>query len=78
MPGTDKTKHCSISCIVALECSAIETYLFGLSKEIYDAFGGGTPDQADIKANQAGIKLATSGVAQIEEDCLRQCLILYP
>lgn len=78
MPGTDKAKHCSISCIVALKCGGFETYLFGLSKEIYDAFGGGTPDQADIEANKAGIKLATSSIAQNSDDCLRECLTLYP
>ncbi len=78
MPGTDKTKHCSISCIVALECSAFETYLFGLSKEIYDAFGGGTPDRMDIEANKAGIKLATTSVASLPQDCLRECLKLFP
>lgn len=78
MKGTDKTKHCSISCIIALECSAFETYLFGLSKEIYDGLGGGTPDQQDIVANKKGIELARSRQALDEFDCMEMCFEIYP
>lgn len=78
MPGFDKTKHCSISCIMALKCGGFEAYIVGLSKEVYDAFGGGTPDSADIEANKLGIKLATSNVAHLPEDCLRECTQIFP
>lgn len=78
MSGTDKTRHCAISCIVALDCSAFETYLFGLSKEVYDSFGGGTADAMDIEANKKGIKLVTDQVATTENECMDLCFDLYP
>lgn len=73
MPGTDKTKHCTFSCIIALECGVIESYIAGLAKELYDVFTPGTPDIKDIEANVFGIKLAHKGAAQDEKQCMQIC-----
>ncbi len=73
MPGTDKTKHCTFSCIIALECGVIESYIAGLAKELYDVFTPGTPDIKDIQANIFGIKLANRGTAQDEKQCIQIC-----
>lgn len=77
MPGIDKTKHCSFSCIIALDCGVIESYIAGVAKEIYDIFTPGTPDIKDIEANVYGIKLAAKKVATTEEQCMEICLENY-
>ena len=78
MDGSDKTRHCSLMCIIALKCNRHETYLLGVAKEIFDSLGFGTPDANDIEANKTGISLATSGTALSEYDCLDQCTEIYP
>ncbi|EQC49363.1 hypothetical protein M899_1600 [Bacteriovorax sp. BSW11_IV] len=73
MPGIDKTKHCSFSCIIALDCGVVESYIAGVAKEIYDIFTPGTPDIKDIEANVHGIKLAAKKIATSEEQCMNIC-----
>lgn len=70
----DKAKHCAVSCILNLDCSATEVYLFGLGKEIADLLGAGQPDAADIKANRIGIDASESGQAKTSKECIDYCL----
>ena len=70
----DKAKHCSVSCILNLDCSATEVYLFGLGKELADLLGAGQPDENDIKANQIGIDASENGMVESKQECVNYCL----
>ena len=70
----DKAKHCAVSCILNLDCSATEVYLFGLGKELADLLGAGEPDENDIKANRIGIDASESGQAKTKSECIDYCL----
>lgn len=58
LPGSDKLKHCTISCMVAKNCSEEATFIVGLLKELADMMGQGTPEFGDIMANIKGIELS--------------------
>lgn len=74
---TDKTKHCSLSCYLALRCGALESFNVGLVKEILDLLGAGNPEVADLRANQQGITFALSGRARSRTQCLRECKAIF-
>jgi len=77
LPVSDKTKHCSLSCYLALRCGAMESFNVGVVKEIIDLFGSGNAEIADLRANQQGITFALSGRARNRAQCLRECKIIY-
>ncbi|GAB4021281.1 MAG: hypothetical protein Fur0010_24290 [Bdellovibrio sp.] len=58
LPGSDKLKHCTMSCMVALNCNEETTFLIGLLKELADMMGQGNPEFGDILANIKGIELS--------------------
>ena len=55
LPGSDKLKHCTFSCMLAKSCDEESTLLLGILKELADAMGAGNPEWEDIQANMAGI-----------------------
>ena len=71
LPGSDKLKHCTISCQIARRCGSLEAYTIGYLKELADLLGMGTPDSEDIKANKRGIILAKK--THDKEECLLFC-----
>ncbi len=73
----DKFRHCSVSCIVGIECGVGPSAVIGVAKEIYDLFGGGTPELADLLANIRGIKLGQQSDIQNFEECKTACLKIY-
>ena len=72
----DKQMHCSMSCLLARKCGALESGAVGYIKEIVDAFTSGTPDRNDIKANKKGIKFAKK--ARSEAACINYCKKIFP
>lgn len=73
-PLTDKVKHCTLSCHLALSCSATESLAVGVAKEALDLVGVGESDLRDIRADLAGIDFAQSGEAETTEDCMSLCI----
>jgi hypothetical protein len=74
---TDKTKHCSLSCYLALRCGGLESFHVGLVKELMDVLGAGQAEWADLRANQQGITFALAGRARSKAQCLRECKTIY-
>ena len=74
MPYTDKTKHCSLSCIMAVNCRASSSLIIGVAKEAYDLIGPGQADLLDIRANIIGIKYYLQGKARNNKECKRKCI----
>ncbi len=75
---SDKTKHCVLSCHMALRCPSFEVWNLGVLKEIYDLLGGGNAEWADLQADRDGIVLATSRRARTTAECYRECREIYP
>ncbi|AYF44136.1 MULTISPECIES: hypothetical protein [Halobacteriovorax] len=73
----DKYKHCTISCIVGIECGVKPTAMIGVAKELYDLFGGGTPELEDLLANLRGLRLSQRGDIQNFEECSSHCQVYY-
>jgi hypothetical protein len=74
----DKAKHCTLSCHLALRCPSFEVWNLGVLKEIYDLFGDGNAEWADLEADRDGIVIATSRRARTTADCYRECREIYP
>jgi hypothetical protein len=73
--ANDKAKHCSVSCIVAYNCSRTGSFLIGALKEFQDIFTKGDADWKDMKANRSGIKF--SKIVDNENECFDACLEKY-
>lgn len=73
----DKNRHCTVSCMLALQCNDTEVLLVGILKEFRDVFGPGEADAEDIKANRYGINLVRQDRARIDQECLDQCDLRY-
>lgn len=58
LPGSDKLKHCTLSCMLAKSCNEETTFLLGILKELSDMMGQGTPEYEDILANIKGIQIS--------------------
>jgi hypothetical protein len=74
--SNDKTKHCSLSCIMAVDCSSGQAALLGYLKELWDLISPGDADHQDIVANEQGIRFALQ--AESFSDCAELCLEVYP
>jgi hypothetical protein len=74
----DKTKHCVLSCHMALRCPSYEVWNLGVLKEIYDLFGDGNAEWADLEADRDGIVIAVSRRARTTAECYRECREIYP
>lgn len=77
MPISDKAMHCTLSCHLAIRCSAIESWSFGRFKEFWDIFGEGNAEWADLRADDKGLEIARRGKVKKIGDCLRECRKLY-
>jgi hypothetical protein len=77
MRVSDKTKHCALSCYLALRCGSLESFHVGVIKEIMDLFGAGQAEWADLRANQQGITLARARRAKNQTQCLNECKLIY-
>lgn len=73
----DKYKHCTISCIVGIECGVTPTAVLGIAKELYDLLGAGNPEWADLLANIRGLRVGQRVGIQNFEDCKNACFNIY-
>jgi hypothetical protein len=73
----DKSKHCTVTCVLTRRCGILSALSIGFIKEVIDAVGPGDCDPKDIKANMAGAAIACRQSTKTEEDCLTQCEALY-
>lgn len=73
----DKNRHCTVSCMLTLKCSAEEVLMVGTMKEIKDFFGPGESSMEDLKADAVGVSLADKGAAKSDTQCLSQCDLYY-
>lgn len=71
----DKAKHCVLSCFIAKDCFAGETFTLGLIKEVADLLGYGKPDWGDIRANIIGMRMAYN---DFDVNCLQSCQEKFP
>jgi hypothetical protein len=74
----DKFKHCGVSCYLSLRCNRGEVGLVGILKEVWDAFGPGNAEFADMKADFYGISLVKKKIAINDEECARECDEHFP
>ncbi|MFG1493067.1 hypothetical protein [Halobacteriovorax sp. ZH4_bin.1] len=73
----DKYRHCTVSCIVGIECGISSSAIIGVAKEIYDLFGGGHAEWRDLLANINGLRLSHRTDIQNFEDCSASCKSIY-
>lgn len=69
----DKFKHCAVSCYLSLRCSRPQVKMLGVLKEVYDLFGPGHAEIADIKADFYGVKFVKKQIVHSDEDCANRC-----
>lgn len=69
----DKYKHCAVSCLLTLRCSATEVMQLGVIKELADIVGPGNAEWDDLKADADGIRLVTTKKAKTDKQCIDQC-----
>ncbi len=77
MPIKDKTMHCALSCDLSNKCTSGVSAVLGIAKEVYDVFGQGNAEWADLAADFNGIRLSKYGVARTANQCLISCSALY-
>lgn len=74
----DKFRHCSLSCVMALQCGPFDAMEAGILKEIYDALGFGDPSMDDLRADLAGTQIGIARDVHTRVDCYRECDRIYP
>lgn len=74
----DKYKHCTISCIVGIECGLTSTAILGMAKEIYDVFGPGSAELEDLLANFLGLRISRRNSVNDLNSCSTACQQYYP
>ena len=74
----DKFKHCAVSCLLTLRCSALDVLELGIIKELADVVGPGNAEMNDLRADYYGVSLATSLKAKNDKSCMAQCHVKYP
>ncbi|EQC48122.1 hypothetical protein [Bacteriovorax sp. DB6_IX] len=74
----DKYKHCTISCIVGIECGVASSALIGVAKEIYDVFGPGNAELEDLLANVLGLRISRRASVTDLSSCSQACQHFYP
>lgn len=74
----DKFKHCAVSCLLTLRCSALDVLELGIIKELADVVGPGNAEMNDLRADYYGVSLATSLKAKNDKSCMVQCHVKYP
>ncbi|EQC45367.1 hypothetical protein [Bacteriovorax sp. Seq25_V] len=73
----DKYKHCTISCIVGVECGVTSSAILGMAKEIADIFGAGTPEWEDLLADIVGLRISSRADVYDFVTCSNVCEIYY-
>lgn len=74
----DKFRHCTISCVIGLECGITSSAIIGIAKEIADVFGTGTPEWEDLLADVLGIRISRRASVSTLSDCAQACDDFYP
>jgi hypothetical protein len=75
----DKTKHCALSCMIAVHCPDSSAYIVGYLKEMWDLVSPGDADPEDIVANSEGIKISSDiSLDNAVSGCIESCLEIYP
>ncbi len=77
LDGTDKFKHCGVSCSLGMKCGINQTMLLGFAKELLDLLGPGNAELKDIEANMYGLTLVIAQDARDEKDCESMCFEAY-
>lgn len=79
IPGAwDKFKHCTLSCQIGLFCPPTDTFLLGLGKEIWDIFGPGNAEWADLNADAIGTMLSLKPGIRTRQHCIDACAKRFP
>lgn len=75
----DKTKHCALSCMIAVKCPNASAYILGYLKEMWDLISPGDADARDIAANNDGIRVSEDvDPDHLVSGCIESCLVIYP
>lgn len=74
----DKFKHCAVSCLLTLRCPATDVMQIGIYKELADVLGPGNAEMKDLVADFDGIDLVVKRKAKTDDQCIKQCHVLYP
>ena len=74
----DKYRHCTISCIVGIECGVTSMAIVGVAKEIYDVFGPGNAEWKDLLANINGLRFSQRDNINDLSACSNKCKSYYP
>lgn len=74
----DKFRHCTISCVIGLECGITSSAIIGIVKETADVFGAGTPEWEDLLADILGIRISKRASVTTLQDCAHVCENYYP
>ena len=76
----DILKHCLAAGFIARRCSVSEAKLASWGKELADAFDGGDPSTADLRADRAGIECAqhSKDAAELDQCCARTAMPALP
>jgi len=74
----DKFKHCAVSCLLTLRCPATDVMQIGIYKELADIVGPGNAEMKDLMSNFDGIDLVLRRKAKNDDECIKQCHVLYP
>lgn len=81
---TDKFMHCTLSCLITVECGATQSWAAGIAKELWDVIGPGDADWADLRADRSGIQLGRKIImdpppfSDSREECFSVCGKLWP
>lgn len=77
-PANDKFKHCTMSCIITINCGAFEAMNTGILKEIIDVVTPGDSSIKDIEADMRGVRVAAEGKARTFKACESECNQIFP
>ena len=90
--GFDKFKHCTLSCVMALQCGEHNILPIGGAKELWDVVDGyipevvrgtsydGRAEWADLEADYIGLVISWAPTVQArgEQECPRACQVYFP
>ncbi len=73
----DKFRHCTISCIVGIECGVTASAIMGMAKEIADVFGPGNAEWGDLVADIMGLRISKRQSVYNLDTCSQSCEYYY-
>jgi hypothetical protein len=74
----DKYRHCTVSCAIGIDCGVTSSAIVGMAKEIYDVFGPGNAEWADLMANLMGLRISRRVSVGNVKQCSKACQEFYP